>query len=385
MDIYEENEEINLKYGESHHEKNNRKRIKSKKNIKKKNSFYKICFIFLLVSIVICTLLFIFNKILKNERDHYENIIKKLNEEQQILMNNNNLLKNEKNHYQNLSEVYSEMINKIKDKSKDIDEILNKEYKIVAISYGDEKYSSQLEFNGKSALEIAKANEFYGYTPKDIDPEFKEKNKYILEKSRGNGYWLWKPYFLYKTLKEKLDYGDYLIYSDAAIMYVEPAQKLVDFLKEKKLDMYLHRLPHLEKQYTKRDAFILLGVDQPFYAETGQFNAAFQVYRKTKFTEFFLGEYLYYAQDKRIITDDANVLGVSNYPEFRDHRHDQSILSLLTKKYGQVNANKTNLELDDIKKFVEVMPTIFCHYRQRGVSNYESLKEMCKDVRGNIS
>ena len=168
-------------------------------------------------------------------------------------------------------------------------------------------------------------------------------------------------------------------------MYVEPAQKLVDFLKEKKLDMYLHRLPHLEKQYTKRDAFILLGVDQPFYAETGQFNAAFQVYRKTKFTEFFLGEYLYYAQDKRIITDDANVLGVSNYPEFRDHRHDQSILSLLTKKYGQVNANKTNLELDDVKKFVEVMPTVFCHYRQRGVSNYESLKEMCKDVRGNIS
>jgi hypothetical protein len=318
---------------------------------------------------------------LNQERDAYESIIQKMTEEQQLLIKNNSILEREKKYYKNLSEIYFERL----DKNMDVDDVLNKKYKIVAISYGSEQYDKQLEYNGKSALEIAKVNEFYGYKPKDIDHDFREKNKYILDKGRGNGYWLWKPYFLYKTLTEKLNYGDYLIYADAAIMYVDSAKKLVDFLKEKKLDMYLHRLPHLERQYTKRDAFILLGVDQPFYAETGQFNAAFQIYRKTKFTEFFLGEYLYYAQDKRIITDDSNELGVSNYEDFRDHRHDQSILSLLTKKYGQVNANKTNLDINLIKNYQEVMPTIFCHYRQRGVGSYEDLKEMCKDVRGNIS
>ena len=385
MDIYDESEKVDLKYAESRFERNNRKRIKNKKVIQKKISFNWICLVIVIISVVLFVSIFIFNRILKKERNYYKDIIKKLNREKHILIKNNSLLEHEKNYYQNLSEIYGDQIEKIKGNSIDVEDILDKKFKIVAISYGDEKYSNQLKFNGKSALEIAKVDEFYGYTPKDIDSDFKEKNSYILEKSRGNGYWLWKPYFLYRTLKEKLSYGDYLIYSDAAIMYVEPAKLLVDFLRKKKLDMYLHRLPHLEKHYTKRDAFILLGVDQPFYAETGQFNAAFQVYRKTKFTEFFLGEYLYYAQDKRIITDDPNELGVSNYEGFRDHRHDQSILSLLTKKYGQVNANKTNLELDLIKKYVEVMPTVFCHYRQRGVSSYENLKEMCKNVRGNIS
>ena len=381
MDYYDENEEVDLKYGESYHERTSRKRIKNRKNIKKKVTTNRIFWLVILFVSILCILIFVFKRILDNERYAYESMIQKMTEEQKILIKNNSLLEKEKNYYQNLSELYFDRINK----NKDVDDILNQKYKIVAISYGSEQYDKQLEYNGKSALEIAKVNEFYGYKPKDIDHDFREKNKYILEKGRGNGYWLWKPYFLYKTLKEKLDYGDYLIYSDAAIMYVDLAQKLVDFLKEKKLDMYLHRLPHLERQYTKRDAFILLGVDQPFYAETGQFNAAFQIYRKTKFTEFFLAEYLYYAQDKRIITDDANELGVGNYDDFRDHRHDQSILSLLTKKYGQVNANKTNLDINLIKNYKEVMPTIFCHYRQRGVGSYEDLKEMCKDVRGNIA
>ena len=381
MDYYDENEEVDLKYGESYHERTSRKRIKNRKNIKKKVTTNRIFWLVILFVSILCILIFVFKRILDNERYAYESMIQKMTEEQKILIKNNSLLEKEKNYYQNLSELYFDRINK----NMDVDDILNQKYKIVAISYGSEQYNKQLEYNGKSALEIAKVNEFYGYKPKDIDHDFREKNKYILEKGRGNGYWLWKPYFLYKTLKEKLDYGDYLIYSDAAIMYVDSAQKLVDFLKEKKLDMYLHRLPHLERQYTKRDAFILLGVDQPFYAETGQFNAAFQIYRKTKFTEFFLEEYLYYAQDKRIITDDANELGVGNYDDFRDHRHDQSILSLLTKKYGQVNANKTNLDINLIKNYKEVMPTIFCHYRQRGVGSYEDLKEMCKDVRGNIA
>ena len=381
MDYYDENEEVDLKYGESYHERTSRKRIKNRKNIKKKVTTNRIFWLVILFVSILCILIFVFKRILNNEREAYESMIQKMTEEQKILIKNNSLLEKEKNYYQNLSELYFDRINK----NMDVDDILNQKYKIVAISYGSEQYDKQLEYNGKSALEIAKVNEFYGYKPKDIDHDFREKNKYILEKGRGNGYWLWKPYFLYKTLKEKLDYGDYLIYSDAAIMYVDLAQKLVDFLKEKKLDMYLHRLPHLERQYTKRDAFILLGVDQPFYAETGQFNAAFQIYRKTKFTEFFLAEYLYYAQDKRIITDDANELGVGNYDDFRDHRHDQSILSLLTKKYGQVNANKTNLDINLIKNYQEVMPTIFCHYRQRGVGSYEDLKEMCKDVRGNIA
>ena len=383
MEYHEESEQVDLKSADSNLEKHNRRRNKDKKYSKKKTSIINIPLIIMFILLIIIILIFVFNMILKKERKYFEDIIIQLNEEREKLLKNNSLLISEKEQYKNES---IHIMNKLSNKKKNIDIEGNqdKDYKIVTISYGDAKYSKQLEYNGKSAFEIAKADEFYGYTPDDIDKDFKKKNEYILSKGRGNGYWLWKPYFLYRTLTEKLNYGDYLIYSDAAIIYVDLAQKLVDFLNERNVDMYLHRLPHLEKQYTKRDAFILLGVDAPFYAETGQFNAAFQIYRKTKFTEFFIREYLYYAQDKRIITDDDNEMGVDNYEGFRDHRHDQSILSLLTKKYGQVNANKTNLDLNLVKNFSEIMPTIFCHYRQRGVSDYEGVKSMCKDVRGNM-
>ena len=87
--------------------------------------------------------------------------------------------------------------------------------------------------------------------------------------------------------------------------------------------------------------------------------------------------------DKRIITDDPNEPGVENYPDFKEHRHDQSILSLLVKKFGLVNSNKANVDLNAAKNFTEEMPTIFCHYRRRG-GDYESIRNMCKDIRGNV-
>jgi len=378
MEINEEKEGFNIEASENQVENYYKKRTKGKRNLKNKINFINyyciiaLAIIFILFIIII--FIIIFNLILDQERAFFEDEINKLEYENDLIKRNNTRLLKEIEQYKN-----PEFLTNLKNNSNK-----KRNYKIVAISYGNEAYTKQLEFNGKSALEIAKVDKFYGYTPKDIEPEFREKNKYILEKPRGNGYWLWKPYFIYKTLTEKLNYGDFLIYSDSAILYVDSAEKLVNFLNKKNLDMYTHRLPHLERRFTKRDAFILLGVDTPYYAETGQFNAAFQIYRKTTFTEYFLKEYLYYAQDKRIITDDPNEMGQENYPEFGDHRHDQSILSLLIKKYGQVNANMANKDLEEVKKFEEVMPTIFCHYRQRGVSDYESLKNMCKNVRGNF-
>ena len=375
MDYFDENENTYLKSSSVH----NKRRIKDKKLLKNKDNketIFSPSIIIMIIILIIFILVFIFSLMIRRERKYFNNIIENLEIKYQKLDKNNSLLQEEKGKIEKINKQISKELTDLKNGSK--------KGKIVCISYGDESFKQSLEYNGKSALEIAKADEFYGYTPEDIDPEFKAKNDYILSKGRGNGYWLWKPYFLYKTLTEKLNDGDYLIYSDAGIFYVDLAQKLVDFLNEKKAEMYFHRLPHLEKEYTKRDAFILMGVDGPFYAETGQFNAAFQVYRKSKFTEFFLGEYLYYAQDKRIITDDQNEMGSPNYEGFRDHRHDQSILSLLTKKYGQVNANKTNLNIDLIKNYQEVMPTIFCHYRRRGFGSYDELKSLCKDVKGDI-
>ena len=141
----------------------------------------------------------------------------------------------------------------------------NKKPKIVAISYSNELYQRQLELNKKSAIEVGKVDEFYSYGPDDVDPAFREKNKDILSRKRGNGYWLWKPYIIYKTIVEKLKYGDYLIYSDACVLYMKSSRLLVNFLEQHKAKMWTYKITYKEKLYTKRDAFILMDADTPYY------------------------------------------------------------------------------------------------------------------------
>ena len=249
--------------------------------------------------------------------------------------------------------------------------------KVIGISYSNNLYQTQLKLCKKSALEIGKVDYFYDYGPEDIDLNFKNKNQDILGRKRGNGYWLWKPYFIFKTLNEKLDYGDYLIYTDATVLYKNNINILIDFINKKNKDMWFYKLPHLEKTYCKRDCFILMGADSPYFTNTYTYNAAFQLYKKSDFSMNFLKEYIYYGKDKRIITDDINTFSLPNYNEFKDHRHDQSILSILIKKYNQANSGKPNINYTLINNLNNEMPFIFCHYRRKYFKNYNDLKRLC--------
>ena len=249
--------------------------------------------------------------------------------------------------------------------------------KIIAISYSNEKYQRQLKLNRKSALEVGRVDIYYSYGPNDIDPDFQKKNKDILFRERGNGYWLWKPYFINKTLIEKLNEGDYLIYTDACVLYLNSTRRIIELLKRYNLEMWIERIPCIEKKYTKRDAFILMGADSPFYTDTSQYCANVQIYKKSKYTQKFIEELLYYSQDKRIITDDNNTLGFKNYKEFKENRHDQTVLSLLIKKYGEVNSGKTNMNINKVKNRKILIPLTFCRYRRTNFKNYDDLRNKC--------
>lgn len=221
-------------------------------------------------------------------------------------------------------------------------------------------------------------DEYYGYGPDDIDKNFRGENKGILSEKRGNGYWLWKPYFLLKALKEKLNYGDYLIYTDACILYTNKTKILINFLINKNAEMWLYKLPYIEREWTKRDIFIFLKADISQFANTRQYNAAIQIYKKSNFTQKFLEELLFYSKYKRIITDDDNIQPLPNLKGFIENRHDQSILSILNKKYNQSNFFSINNDLDS------EMPYIFCHYRRINFENYEDLKKKCIIMNKNL-
>lgn len=53
----------------------------------------------------------------------------------------------------------------------------------------------------------------------DNNPDFVERNKKILQRKRGAGYWLWKPYIIFRELYLASD-GDIIVYSDASVNFI---------------------------------------------------------------------------------------------------------------------------------------------------------------------
>lgn len=203
---------------------------------------------------------------------------------------------------------------------------------ICEISFADEKFKSSQQFNAKMAKKFG-ADKVIKYGPNDIDSAFISQNCEIWNNSRGYGYWLWKPYLTLKTLRE-LNNDDYLIYMDAGACFTDSIHLLTDVMDRDGTDIMIFCLHSIEKNYSKRDALVLMEADLPEYYETPQRCATYFLLKKSERSVRFIEEWLSYATDPRIITNNPNVMGKNNYEGFVENRHDQTILSLLSKKWN---------------------------------------------------
>lgn len=226
---------------------------------------------------------------------------------------------------------------------------------IKAVNYADTSFRRAQKLNSRTAMQWG-ADEVIEYGPEDIDRNFRERNKEILKSARGGGYYLWKPY-VFRKAYDKLGKDDYLIYTDSGSVYVNKIRYLIDCMEQQQVPVMIFSLQKemLEKKYTKRDAFILMNCDEAKYAETPQSIGGYFVCKRAPEVEAFLDEVLGYAQDIRIISDRKNEQGQPNYEGFIDHRHDQSVISLISKKreikrfrdpsqYGLINQYEPEVE-----------------------------------------
>ena len=53
------------------------------------------------------------------------------------------------------------------------------------------------------------------------------------------------------------------------------------------------------------------------------------------------------------------------------------MLSLLIKKYGEVNSGKPNMIIEKVKNQKILIPPIFCIYRRTHFKNYDELRNKC--------
>lgn len=172
----------------------------------------------------------------------------------------------------------------------------------------------------------------YDFEKDIVGSPFYNSHRTVFTQKRGIGYWLWKPHIILETLKS-VDEGDVVIYADCGIEIIDNLQPLINICREQEPILLFANHNFLNAQFTKRDCFVEMGCDDERYWYGLQCDAAFMLFRKTKFTLHFVNRWLRYCENERILTDAANESGKPNLPGFVDHRHDQSVISLLAEKY----------------------------------------------------
>jgi hypothetical protein len=178
------------------------------------------------------------------------------------------------------------------------------------------------------------------FKERDIDNDFYLKNNMHFKNIRGFGFWVWKPYFI-KKMVENCNNEDVFIYVDAGNEVIGDLNCLYNLCLKDSKGVILFENTDGEPNgnvwtnniWTKSDCFNLMGLKESKYIYGNQVNASYIVFRKTDFSKLFFDEYLNYCENYNIISDEPNITENFN-KDFIDHRHDQSILSLLAIKYN---------------------------------------------------
>lgn len=215
------------------------------------------------------------------------------------------------------------------------------------LTYADANYA---ELQKKLANDAVKTNAFdkiYLRTRVDLEStEFYNQNQTLLNESRGAGYWAWKPYYILETLKEMQE-DDILVYMDCGDGFLDTTN-MYSFLvnKMENCNMLLTLGAYRNSDWTRRDCFVHMGCDTEEFHNTIQVEAGIIVVKKTAHTVDILNKWLYYCTIPSIVTDQDNICGLPNLEGFKDHRHDQSILTNLKVKHKITSTNEMRMFIE---------------------------------------
>lgn len=213
----------------------------------------------------------------------------------------------------------------------------NKKY---LLFFGDDKHFKHQKIRLKAQAEnTGWFDEIIVETPDTIS-EFIQEHKELFAYKRGFGYWLWKPYIILKTLN-KINEGDLLFYVDSGATIVKHRdyrfREYCDFLISANEPVAVFSSTFYERLHNKMEVlkrFKINGIPldknedflNSYYVESGIFMC-----RKCSYTFSFVQEWLdLMTEDNYSLTTDESSYDVQ-VAGYIEHRHDQSILSILSK------------------------------------------------------
>lgn len=273
--------------------------------------------------------------------------------------------------------------------------------KINFITFGDSSISRSKKRITKQALEMDVYDYIYGYDEKGLDQNFCQKFKLILNNNtKGYGYWIWKSQIIKQQLN-KIEYGDIIHYADSGchlnkmgrkrlleyleivktsfsgVLVFQPRDHPADVLNAKKsYDWPVYK-------YTKVDLLDYFGVmNDVDLLKSQQIVATTLFLRKTKITEQLVEEWCHVSQKINLIDDTRSAR--PQIEGFIDHRHDQSIFSLIVLKYLPDIISNYEIEYPDLNRdskldFRRIMDKPIHAKRDKGRSLIEKIKLKMKN------
>lgn len=208
------------------------------------------------------------------------------------------------------------------------------------VSYGNNTYNFAKQRIKSEAINFGMFSSINIHSPNDIDKDFSQKYIDILSLQRGNGYWLWKEYFVSKKLSE-VNFGDYVIYCDAGCTInkngLSRFNEYIELLDNdpNNYGIISFQMDCIEEQFTTTQFFSNLNVIDDDIKKSGQHMATILIIKKCDhvvniFNDFFK----VIDSDHKLITDYYNKINQEKI--FIDNRHDQSILSVIRKIKGSL-------------------------------------------------
>ena len=210
------------------------------------------------------------------------------------------------------------------------------------ITYGTPGYESKTERIANSAVLAGRFNYTRVYGPDDLDDAFRQRNAKIIA-GRESGFWVWKPYIILRHLTETVNAGEYMCYFDSDYEFKQDFRPYVRLWTSNSPHIGLTQNKPSEPKtdennaeifFAKRDAFVIMGINQTRHGRTQQAWCGSICFKKTFMAVQYVAEWLTFVQDARLVTDAPSTIERDNTEWKRYCCHDQAICSLLAKKWG---------------------------------------------------
>jgi hypothetical protein len=224
------------------------------------------------------------------------------------------------------------------------------------LTFADKRFMPSLRRILRQAQSIQAFDGLIGYTEEDLSNVFRSKYAaYLSHKVRGFGYWCWKPEII-KMALDKINTGDALLYVDVGC-HINPSGKIrlqeyFEILDASSKDLIVFRdskpnalisplkydgrrlFEQYNYQWTKGDLFDYFGVRQAQeFTHSRAISAGIILIKKGQASSEIINEWSSVYEHSFSLADDSPSVS-QNLEGFIEHRHDQSIFTIICIKYA---------------------------------------------------